>query len=58
MAKDRPVRGAPLNDERARFNLPRRESDGDWRDDRAGIDDGPVSHLAIKLSFGGRPLPA
>lgn len=52
------MRGAPLNDERARFNLPRRESDGDWRDDRAGIDDGPVSHLAIKLSFGGRPLPA
>lgn len=38
MAKTRPVRGATLNHDSARFNLPQREVDGDWLDDRAGID--------------------
>ena len=38
MAKTRPVRGATLNRESARFNLPEREADGDWLDDRALID--------------------
>lgn len=34
-------RGAPLNQQSARFNLPVREADGDWLDVRAGIDDAP-----------------
>ncbi|HEY0624789.1 PA0069 family radical SAM protein [Sphingomonas sp.] len=38
MAKTRPVRGATLNRESARFNLPAREADGDWLDAREGID--------------------
>ncbi len=31
-------RGAPLNKESSRFNLPERETDGDWLDARAEID--------------------
>ena len=38
MAKSRPVRGATLNRESARFNLPEREADGDWLDDRETVD--------------------
>lgn len=34
-------RGAPLNQQSARFNLPGREADGDWLDAREGIDDTP-----------------
>ncbi|MEP7005584.1 MAG: PA0069 family radical SAM protein [Sphingomonas bacterium] len=41
MAKSRPVRGATLNRESTRFNLPEREADGDWLDDRERIDEGP-----------------
>jgi DNA repair photolyase len=38
MAKTRPVRGATLNRESTRFNLPEREADGDWMDDREAVD--------------------
>jgi DNA repair photolyase len=38
MAKNRPVRGATLNRESSRFNLPEREADGDWLDARFAID--------------------
>lgn len=38
--KSRPVRGATLNAESARFNLPAREADGDWLDDREVVDGG------------------
>ncbi len=38
MAKTRPVRGATNNTESTRFNLPQREADGDWLDDRDAID--------------------
>ncbi|RYD62999.1 MAG: radical SAM protein, partial [Sphingomonadales bacterium] len=38
MAKNRPVRGATLNRESARFNLPSTQADGDWLDERAAID--------------------
>ncbi|CAN5376729.1 PA0069 family radical SAM protein [soil metagenome] len=41
MAKSRPVRGATLNRESARFNLPSTEADGDWLDDRETVDGGP-----------------
>ena len=41
MAKTRPVRGATLNRESARFNLPQMEADGDWLDARAAIDGAP-----------------
>ena len=41
MAKSRPVRGATLNRHSARFNLPEREADGDWLDDRELVDDAP-----------------
>jgi DNA repair photolyase len=37
----RAVRGATLNSESSRFNLPAREADGDWLDDRETVDDGP-----------------
>ncbi|MEO6218517.1 MAG: PA0069 family radical SAM protein [Sphingomonas sp.] len=40
MAKSRPVRGATLNRESTRFNLPEREADGDWLDDREMLDEG------------------
>ena len=38
MAKTRPVRGATVNHESARFNLPAREADGDWLDARDALD--------------------
>ncbi|WP_425229715.1 PA0069 family radical SAM protein [Sphingomonas sp.] len=38
MAKTRAVRGATLNAESSRFNLPAREADGDWLDARDEID--------------------
>lgn len=34
----RPVRGATLNKESARFNLPQTEADGDWLDSREKLD--------------------
>ncbi|MDO7844317.1 PA0069 family radical SAM protein [Sphingomonas immobilis] len=37
----RPHRGATINRESARFNLPAREADGDWLDDRETVDDAP-----------------
>jgi DNA repair photolyase len=36
----RPARGATLNRESARFNLPERVPDGDWLDEREWVDDG------------------
>ena len=41
MAKTRPSRGATLNRESSRFNLPARETDGDWLDAREAIDGAP-----------------
>jgi len=41
MAKTRSARGATVNRESSRFNLPAREADGDWLDDRAVVDDVP-----------------
>ncbi len=41
MPKSRPVRGATLNRESTRFNLPEREADGDWRDAREAVDGAP-----------------
>ncbi|WP_213980743.1 PA0069 family radical SAM protein [Sphingomonas sp. dw_22] len=38
MAKTRPARGATLNRESSRFNLPAREADGDWLDAREEVD--------------------
>ena len=38
MAKTRPVRGATMNHASARFNLPAREADGDWLDERESLD--------------------
>ncbi|MDQ2763336.1 MAG: PA0069 family radical SAM protein [Pseudomonadota bacterium] len=38
MANTRPVRGATLNHESGRFNLPTREADGDWLDTREDLD--------------------
>ena len=38
MANPRPVRGATLNRESGRFNLPMREADGDWLDAREDLD--------------------
>ncbi|RYD54146.1 MAG: PA0069 family radical SAM protein [Sphingomonadales bacterium] len=38
MAKNRAVRGATLNRESSRFNLPSTEADGDWLDDRDTVD--------------------
>lgn len=37
----RPVRGATLNSESRRFNLPQTEADGDWLDARQEIDGAP-----------------
>jgi DNA repair photolyase len=37
----RPARGATLNRESTRFNLPERVADGDWLDERERIDDAP-----------------
>ncbi len=39
--KSRPVRGATLNAESRRFNLPQTEQDGDWLDARGEIDGDP-----------------
>jgi DNA repair photolyase len=41
MAKTRPVRGATLNRESARFHLPEREADGDWLDAQGDVDGAP-----------------
>ncbi|UUL83531.1 PA0069 family radical SAM protein [Sphingomonas qomolangmaensis] len=41
MPVPRPARGATLNTTSARFNLNAREDDGDWLDDRDGIDGAP-----------------
>lgn len=41
MAKSRPVRGATVNRESTRFNLPAREADGDWLDAQDEVDGGP-----------------
>ncbi len=41
MAAPRPVRGATLNRESARFNIPSTEADGDWLDAREIIDGAP-----------------
>ena len=38
MAKTRAVRGATINVESRRFNLPEREADGDWLDAREALD--------------------
>lgn len=38
MAKTRPVRGATVNQASVRFNLPAREADGDWLDEREALD--------------------
>ena len=38
MGKSRAVRGATLNAESRRFNLPRTEADGDWLDAREALD--------------------
>ncbi len=41
MQPSRPKRGATLNSESRRFNLPQTEADGDWLDARDDIDGGP-----------------
>lgn len=41
MANKRAVRGATLNAESSRFNLPAREADGDWLDAREDLDGAP-----------------
>lgn len=41
MANPRPHRGATLNAESRRFNLPQSEADGDWLDAQADIDGAP-----------------
>ncbi len=41
MADKRPQRGATLNRESARFNLPERAADGDWLDDQFLVDGAP-----------------
>ena len=41
MAKTRPVRGATLNAESRRFNLPETQADGDWLDARESLDGAP-----------------
>ena len=42
MAKVRPVRGATLNQQSARFNLPATAADGDWLDAQDVIDGAPA----------------
>src|SRR3569832_1069147 len=50
MAKTRPIRGATVNRESARFNLPAREADGDWLDARAGLDgDAPPLRTTVTV---------
>jgi DNA repair photolyase len=41
VSRSRAIRGATLNQESARFNLPAREADGDWLDMRDCVDDAP-----------------
>ncbi len=41
MAKARPVRGATINRESSRFNLPERLADGDWLDALEDVDGAP-----------------
>ena len=41
MAPTRPVRGATLNRDSSRFNLPDREADGDWLDVQEALDGAP-----------------
>ena len=41
MIKTRAVRGATLNTESRRFNLPQTDADGDWLDAREGLDGAP-----------------
>ena len=49
-AKPRAVRGATLNRESARFNLPQTEADGDWLDARADIDgDAPPLRTTVTV---------
>jgi hypothetical protein len=42
MAMIRPSRGATLNTESKRFNLPAAEADGDWLDVRGDLDGAPA----------------
>ncbi len=50
MAKSRPVRGATLNGESRRFNLPQTEADGDWLDARGDIDgDAPKLKTTVTI---------
>ena len=49
MAKTRPVRGATVNHASARFNLPAREADGDWLDERESLD-GEASPLRTTVT--------
>jgi DNA repair photolyase len=49
MAKTRPVRGATLNQESARFGLPERQDDGDWLDARVELD-GAVPRLRTTVT--------
>jgi DNA repair photolyase len=49
MTKPRPVRGATLNGESTRFNLPQTEADGDWLDARTEID-GVVPQLRTTVT--------
>ena len=48
-AKSRAVRGATVNRESARFNLPTTEADGDWLDAREELD-GPPSKLRTTVT--------
>jgi DNA repair photolyase len=50
MSKSRPVRGATLNRESARFRLPEREADGDWLDSQEAIDGEPLPPLRTTVT--------
>ena len=49
MIRPRPVRGATLNGESTRLNLPQTEADGDWLDARTDID-GVVPRLRTTVT--------
>ncbi|QNA83850.1 PA0069 family radical SAM protein [Sphingomonas sp. So64.6b] len=50
MAGNRPTRGATVNRESTRFNLPEREADGDWLDAREDVDgDGPKLRTTVTV---------
>ncbi len=49
MANNRAVRGATLNSESRRFNLPQTEADGDWLDERFAID-GDIPRLRTTVT--------